>query len=215
MVQRQTTNRRVLRYTEDNLALRVRKVRSAATSRRSRHFERQTNPDRLPLLIVNRAAHSVFFIFHPSAFILPTVSELNHLELLAQIDHFHSKVVRWETQASSWEPVELSRAILKRVLGRVQQLRVRLEAPLVVATFGGTGTGKSSLVNALLGEECTPSGRQRPTTRKPILLAHPKVELDALGLPVDQFEVVRRESDLLRDLVLVDRSEERRVGKEC
>ena len=44
---------------------------------------------------------------------------------------------------------------------RVAALRVRLDAPLVVATLGGTGTGKSALVNALAGAEVV---AHRPTT---------------------------------------------------
>ena len=105
---------------------------------------------------------------------------------------------------SAWEPAQRAAALLKRVLGRVESLRVRLEAPLVVATFGGTGTGKSSLVNALVGDDVAVSGRQRPTTRQPVLIAHPETELDLLGLPKDMCEVVRCEADLLRDTVFID-----------
>jgi len=86
----------------------------------------------------------------------------------------------------------------------LETLRIRLEAPLVVATFGGTGTGKSSLVNALVGTECTKSGRQRPTTTKPVLIAQSGAELQTLNLPLEQFEIVRVESSVLRDVVILD-----------
>ncbi len=133
-----------------------------------------------------------------------TQSELDRLEMLAEVDELTTGVARWADCESAWEPAHRAAALLKRVLGRVESLRVRLEAPLVVATFGGTGTGKSSLVNALVGDDVAVSGRQRPTTRQPVLIAHPQTDLELLGLPQDMCEVVRNDSDLLRDTVIID-----------
>ncbi|MBX3443410.1 MAG: GTPase domain-containing protein [Planctomyces sp.] len=130
--------------------------------------------------------------------------ELTQLEALSQIDDLTRQVRAWADQPVRWTAAERSQALVRRVLDRVETLRVRLEAPLVVATFGGTGTGKSTLVNALVGEECTTAGRQRPTTRRPILIAHPRTSLDALGLPLDELELVQRDADLLRDIVIID-----------
>ncbi len=47
------------------------------------------------------------------------------------------------------------------------------DAPLVVVLLGSTGSGKSSLFNALAGRDISPSGVLRPTTRRPVALAHP------------------------------------------
>ena len=133
-----------------------------------------------------------------------TESELAQLELFSQVDELIRRLSAWADAESPWEAMNGCQALLQRLLGRLQTLRIRLEAPLVVATFGGTGTGKSTLVNALVGQECTTSGRQRPTTTRPILIAHPETELDPLGLPLDDFEVVRCGSQILRDIVIVD-----------
>ena len=78
---------------------------------------------------------------------------------------------------AAWEPLARGQALVARLLSRLETLRSRLQAPLVVATFGGTGTGKSALVNALVGQECTASGRQRPTTTRPVLIVHPETEI--------------------------------------
>ena len=52
--------------------------------------------------------------------------------------------------------------------------RVREEtSPAIVIVGGPTGAGKSTVVNALLGEELTASGVLRPTTRVPHLFHHP------------------------------------------
>ncbi|MCA9046651.1 MAG: GTPase domain-containing protein, partial [Planctomycetaceae bacterium] len=133
-----------------------------------------------------------------------SVPDLNHLEFLSAIDNLRQQVGDFANRPSDWVPVTRCQSLLKRVLDRVDTLRVRLEAPLIVATFGGTGTGKSSLVNALVGTECTLAGRQRPTTRQPVIVTHPRTDLTALGIPLDDVRVVERESDLLRDVVIVD-----------
>lgn len=130
--------------------------------------------------------------------------ELAQLEMLAQVDQLVERLARWIEPESPWQPLDHCRALLRRLLTRVETLRIRLEAPLIVATFGGTGTGKSALVNALVGRECSPSGRQRPTTTKPVLIMHPQTELSLLGLPPDEFDVIQVDSPLLRDIVLID-----------
>lgn len=130
--------------------------------------------------------------------------ELAQIEMLAQVDELVDRLTNWAAPESDWEPLTHCRALVRRLLARIETLRIRLEAPLIVATFGGTGTGKSALVNALVGCECTRSGRQRPTTTRPVLLAHPQTELELLGLPLDDFEVTRVDAPLLRDVVLID-----------
>ncbi|KUL26430.1 GTPase domain-containing protein [Actinoplanes awajinensis] len=50
----------------------------------------------------------------------------------------------------------------------------RLDAPLLVVVGGSTGAGKSTLVNSLVQERVTNSGVLRPTTRSPVLVAHPE-----------------------------------------
>jgi len=131
-------------------------------------------------------------------------SEIAHLELFAQVDELLRRLRGWSDGESAWQPMNESRALVRRLLARLDTLRIRLEAPLVVATFGGTGTGKSALVNALVGRECTPSGRQRPTTTRPILIAHPETELDVLELPLNDFDVQRASTAALRDIVILD-----------
>jgi energy-coupling factor transporter ATP-binding protein EcfA2 len=46
-------------------------------------------------------------------------------------------------------------------------------APIVAVLLGSTGSGKSSLFNALAGRAVSPSGVLRPTTRQPIAVVHP------------------------------------------
>ncbi|HID22808.1 MAG TPA: hypothetical protein EYP14_10465, partial [Planctomycetaceae bacterium] len=109
-----------------------------------------------------------------------TRSELEHIALLTELDTLTSRLTEWAKEPSAWTPIRRCQTLMERVLQRVETVRVRWAAPLIVATFGGTGTGKSALINALLGRECTPTGRQRPTTRQPILIVHTETDLDSL-----------------------------------
>jgi len=132
------------------------------------------------------------------------MDDLAHLDWLARIDTVRERLALWAAQPVDWEPLRPAQSLTARLLARLEPLRLRWEDPLIVATFGGTGTGKSSLVNALIGEEVTPAGKQRPTTRQPILLAHPETDLANCLLPLDRIEIVRRDFPLLRDIVLLD-----------
>ncbi len=77
-------------------------------------------------------------------------SELAHLELLAELDSLAADLRRWADGAPEWPAAQSCRSLVRRLTDKAEALRVRLEAPLVVATLGGTGTGKSTLVNALV-----------------------------------------------------------------
>lgn len=46
-------------------------------------------------------------------------------------------------------------------------------APMIIVVGGSTGAGKSSLVNAIVGEEVSTTSAIRPTTRVPLLIHHP------------------------------------------
>jgi len=75
---------------------------------------------------------------------------------------------------------------------------------LVVAIAGGTGTGKSSIVNALIGHEAVTTGVVRPTTQDACAV-YPEVCASDLGPLLDALGVGERiPTDALADVVLVD-----------
>ena len=104
-----------------------------------------------------------------------STSQFARLELLAELDTLLAGLREWTDRAPDWPPARQCQALVRRLTERMDALRVRWEAPLVVALLGGTGTGKSTLVNALVGDEVTAVGRERPTTRVPTLGRAPVV----------------------------------------
>ncbi len=64
----------------------------------------------------------------------------------------------------------------ERALGLINRyLEPRLaepSAPLLVAVFGPTGSGKSTLVNSIAGRQVGEAGVLRPTTRRPLIWCH-------------------------------------------
>ncbi|MDZ7616910.1 MAG: GTPase domain-containing protein [Patescibacteria group bacterium] len=130
--------------------------------------------------------------------------ELERLELLAEVDSLLARVRHWLADAPRWMPAAPCRALVDRLLERAGSLRIRLESPLVVATLGGTGTGKSTLVNALVGDEVAPTGKARPTTVQPILICRPGIEPEMLGIDRAAVRVVHHDAPALGDLVLID-----------
>lgn len=103
--------------------------------------------------------------------------------------------------------VDHARALRRRVAAQldthlVPRLR-QASLPTIVVVGGPTGSGKSTLVNAVAGSEVTATGVVRPTTRRPVLVARADdVALLADHPVLDRSTVVT--ADVPRGLVLLD-----------
>ncbi|WP_417366231.1 ABC transporter [Glutamicibacter arilaitensis] len=82
-----------------------------------------------------------------------------------------SFVTEQQTEASPFE--ELRFKALNQISDYLIPRVSNLGAPLLVVVGGSTGSGKSTLVNSLLGEQVSLSGVVRPTTRTPVLAFNP------------------------------------------
>ncbi len=133
-----------------------------------------------------------------------STGDLTHLELLAEIDALARRLGDWSRSAPAWRPAETCQAINDRLAGRLDSLRIRVEAPLVVASLGGSGTGKSSLINALAGAELVRTGRDRPTTLRPAIICRPGLTPERLGIAPAEVDLVQQDLPSLANLVLVD-----------
>jgi hypothetical protein len=80
------------------------------------------------------------------------------------------------------------------------------ERPLIVAFFGGTGVGKSSLLNRLAGEEIARVGVQRPTSQEVTLYLHQDYRLGEFpsDLPLSETRIAYHQDDSRRLIAWLD-----------
>ena len=124
---------------------------------------------------------------------------------MADFDLLVAAVKRWIDGAPAWPPFERARVLFDRISPRLEELRVNLDRVLVVGVVGGTGTGKSTLLNALVGRRvCHAGDAVRPTTRRPVVLAGPDVDTSFLKLDDCRPEVHRLAAPILEHVVLID-----------
>lgn len=78
--------------------------------------------------------------------------------------------------------------------------------PLVAAFFGGTGVGKSSLLNRLAGQPVARTGVERPTSREVSVYLHDSIGIGALlrHFPLEQVRVAQHHDDAARQIMWVD-----------
>jgi hypothetical protein len=96
--------------------------------------------------------------------------------------------------------------VIRPLIDSVTAVRTRLAYPeevLVVALAGGTGSGKSSLLNSLTGAELVDVGGIRPTTSHPAA-GIPKSAGDALDGYLDRLDIAERHVHEIQGLCLID-----------
>ena len=90
------------------------------------------------------------------------------------------------------------------VADRVRERRGFLGDTLVIALAGGTGSGKSSLLNAIAGREVAEAGVLRPTTEQALAWIPTDPEPGLVEL-LDRLDIdARYEQDLLPKLAIID-----------
>lgn len=78
--------------------------------------------------------------------------------------------------------------------------------PLVTAFFGGTGVGKSTLLNRLAGQPIAKTGIVRPTSREVSVFLHEAIHISSLptNFPLDKVLVARHNNEQARQLMWID-----------
>ena len=131
--------------------------------------------------------------------------ERSSADQLLAFDAFVGSIDRWAASFPQWPPAGRIREDWAGVGPRLAAVRDELARVLVVGVLGGTGTGKSTLVNALAGSDVTAAGDvARPTTTRPVVVAGPQV--DCGWLPIERWgaKLVRSDSPAVAEIVLVD-----------
>ncbi|WP_333873602.1 GTPase [Methylobacter sp.] len=78
--------------------------------------------------------------------------------------------------------------------------------PLIVAFMGGTGVGKSSLLNRLAGKAIARAGVERPTSREVTLYHHHSVSIKHLPeqLPLAQIKIAEHDNESRKSVIWID-----------
>lgn len=84
--------------------------------------------------------------------------------------------LRFDLSAGATEELRRERDRVARLLRGVGTRAAAPDAPLLVVVGGGSGAGKSTTVNSLVGRRVTAAGVVRPTTRTATLICHPEDE---------------------------------------
>ncbi len=129
------------------------------------------------------------------------------------MDYKYSELVdkaqEWAQQAESQQLIssELAAKILNLdTRTPADLLENTVERALIVGFFGGTGVGKSSLLNRLAVAEIAKTGVIRPTSHEVTLYHHAQVKLQQLpaDLPVAKTQIAQHQNDAYQQLVWID-----------
>lgn len=104
----------------------------------------------------------------------------------------------------SLEPAE-RQALLGDSQKLLQKIDVLGESFLTVGLLGGTGVGKSSLMNALAGREIASTSHRRPHTEQVLIYCHETVPLpSALQKTTVPWSEIRHDAGSVRQIILCD-----------
>ena len=117
-------------------------------------------------------------------------------------------VTDWTRNAAElgWLPGAAQRALDDAVVATPDALFEGEDRPLVAALFGGTGVGKSTLMNRLAGEAVARASAERPTSRDITLYAHRGTVMANLAevLPTGRVRTTLHGNETWRDVLWLD-----------
>jgi hypothetical protein len=119
------------------------------------------------------------------------------------------KTKRWADQALSagWINLETAQTLSDFDVRTPEALfNHNGSRPLIVAFMGGTGVGKSSLLNRLAGKAIAKAGIERPTSREVTLFHHKDIAIQHLPekLPIEKIRIAQHEDETKKNIVWID-----------
>jgi len=114
----------------------------------------------------------------------------------------------WAEQASSlgWIPASNVHALQEAALSNPGQLFEPSDRPLVAGLFGGTGVGKSTLLNRLAADAIAVASAERPTSRDITVYVHQSISVDNLptSLPMQRMRTSLHRNEDYRNVMFID-----------
>jgi GTPase SAR1 family protein len=125
------------------------------------------------------------------------------------LEQLTGEVRRWalDGQAQGWLDAEhVARLEALETRSPATLFDADLHRPLVVAFFGGTGVGKSTLLNRLAGEDIARTGIERPTSREVSVYLHESTRIRQLpaGFPLDRVRCAYHRDERRRQVLWID-----------
>src|SRR5262245_6963646 len=113
----------------------------------------------------------------------------------------------WLDEQRRYPLTTLQQAALEGIADDLERQAAALQVDrplLVVMLMGGTGVGKSTLLNALAGGAIAQASFQRPTTRDPVVYYHESVKTDRLDPALRHCRMMPHDRPALEQKIIVD-----------